>query len=147
MQLEVPEYKVFPVEEANQVFENICEGRVTARAIFKFGSQISSHTVDNQWNHWLFHLRIFISSNETCPYQVYCILHLGDMRNSSAKIIAALIFGCCWSTSNTDLVSIYRLVQWIIGLVLSHSESVGYELAFHLLFAKKAFKKISVIIC
>jgi len=46
--LEVPEYKVFPVEEANQVFENICEGRVTARAIFKFGSQISSHTVDNQ---------------------------------------------------------------------------------------------------
>jgi len=46
--LEVPQYKVFPIEDANQVFENICEGSVTARAIFKFGSQISSHTVDNQ---------------------------------------------------------------------------------------------------
>lgn len=46
--LEVPQYKVFPVEEAKQVFEDICECRLTARAIFKFGSQISSHTVDNQ---------------------------------------------------------------------------------------------------
>jgi len=46
--LEVPEYKVFPVEDANQVFEDICENRMMARAIFKFGTQTSSHTVDNQ---------------------------------------------------------------------------------------------------
>jgi len=35
-------------EEAAQVFEDICESRVTARAVFKFGSQTSTHTVDNQ---------------------------------------------------------------------------------------------------
>jgi len=46
--LEVPQYKVFPVEDANQVFEDVCECRFTGRAIFKFGSQTSSHTVDNQ---------------------------------------------------------------------------------------------------
>lgn len=46
--LQVPEYKVFPIEDSKQTFESICECRVTARAIFKFGSQISSHTVDNQ---------------------------------------------------------------------------------------------------
>jgi len=46
--VEVPAYRVFPVEEANQVFEDICESRVTARAVFKFGSQTSTHTVDNQ---------------------------------------------------------------------------------------------------
>ncbi|KAI8781144.1 cinnamyl alcohol dehydrogenase 6 [Biomphalaria glabrata] len=46
-QLEVPEYKVFPVEDANQVFEDLCENRLTGRAIFKFGSQSSTHVVDN----------------------------------------------------------------------------------------------------
>lgn len=46
--LEVPQYKVFPVEEAKQVFEDLCECRLTGRAIFKFGTQTSSHVVDNQ---------------------------------------------------------------------------------------------------
>ncbi|XP_005096046.1 quinone oxidoreductase isoform X2 [Aplysia californica] len=46
--VEIPQYKVFPVEEANQVFEDLCECRLTSRAVFKFGSQTSSHVVDNQ---------------------------------------------------------------------------------------------------
>lgn len=46
--LSVPQHQVFPVEDQQQVFQDICEGRFTGRAIFKFGSQTSSHTVDNQ---------------------------------------------------------------------------------------------------
>lgn len=46
--LELPKFKVFPVEDANQVFEDLCECRLTGRAVFKFGSQTSSHVVDNQ---------------------------------------------------------------------------------------------------
>jgi D-arabinose 1-dehydrogenase-like Zn-dependent alcohol dehydrogenase len=46
-QLEVPQYKVFPVEEANRVFEDLIECRITGRAVFKFGSQSSAHVVDN----------------------------------------------------------------------------------------------------
>lgn len=46
-ELEIPQYKVFPVEDANQVFEDLCENRLTGRAIFKFGSQSSTHVVDN----------------------------------------------------------------------------------------------------
>lgn len=46
-QLEVPQFKVFPVEDANQVFEDLTECRLTGRAVFKFGSQSSAHVVDN----------------------------------------------------------------------------------------------------
>lgn len=46
-EVEVPAYKVFPVEDANRVFEEICECRITERAIFRFGSQSSGHLVDN----------------------------------------------------------------------------------------------------
>lgn len=45
--LEVPQYKVFPVEDANKVFEDLTECRITGRAVFKFGSQSSLHVVDN----------------------------------------------------------------------------------------------------
>uniref|UniRef100_A0A0B6ZW18 Enoyl reductase (ER) domain-containing protein n=1 Tax=Arion vulgaris TaxID=1028688 RepID=A0A0B6ZW18_9EUPU len=45
--LEIPEYKVFPVEDANKVFEDLIECRLTGRAIFKFGSQSSVHVMDN----------------------------------------------------------------------------------------------------
>ncbi|XP_059158427.1 quinone oxidoreductase-like [Physella acuta] len=45
--LEIPEFQVFPVENANQVFEDLSENRLTKRAIFKFGSQSSTHCVDN----------------------------------------------------------------------------------------------------
>ncbi|GFO35030.1 NAD-dependent alcohol dehydrogenase [Plakobranchus ocellatus] len=45
--LEVPAYKVYPVESASHVFEEICECRITERVIFKFGTQSSGHLVDN----------------------------------------------------------------------------------------------------
>ncbi|CAG5133460.1 unnamed protein product [Candidula unifasciata] len=45
--LEVPQYKVVPVEDANQVFEDLAESRITGRVVFKFGSQSSEHIVDN----------------------------------------------------------------------------------------------------
>ncbi|BFZ04939.1 hypothetical protein BsWGS_07978 [Bradybaena similaris] len=45
--LEVPQYQVFPVEDANKVFEDLTECRITGRAVFKFGSQSSAHVVDN----------------------------------------------------------------------------------------------------
>lgn len=45
-QLEVPEYKVFPIQDANQVFEDLCECRFTGRAVFKMDSLAS--VLDNQ---------------------------------------------------------------------------------------------------
>jgi propanol-preferring alcohol dehydrogenase len=45
-QLEVPQYKVVPVEEAKQVYEDLAECRLTGRVVFKYGSQSSEH-VDN----------------------------------------------------------------------------------------------------
>lgn len=47
-ELEIPNFVVRPVEDANQVFEDLCECRLTGRAVFKFGSQSSCHVVDNQ---------------------------------------------------------------------------------------------------
>ncbi|GFS15499.1 NAD-dependent alcohol dehydrogenase [Elysia marginata] len=46
-EVEIPAYKVFPVEDASHIFEEICECRITERAIFRFGSQSSGHLVDN----------------------------------------------------------------------------------------------------
>ncbi|BFZ15706.1 hypothetical protein BsWGS_18745 [Bradybaena similaris] len=45
--LEVPQYKVVPVEDANQVFEDLTECRLTGKVVFKFGTQSSQHVVDN----------------------------------------------------------------------------------------------------
>lgn len=36
-QLQPPNYVVFPIEEVKQVFDDLCEGRITGRAIFRIG--------------------------------------------------------------------------------------------------------------
>ncbi|XP_041365170.1 zeta-crystallin-like isoform X2 [Gigantopelta aegis] len=48
--LEIPQYAVFPVEEANQVFKDLCDCRITGRAIFKFGN-INQTAMDNATHH------------------------------------------------------------------------------------------------
>uniref|UniRef100_A0A0B6ZCK1 Enoyl reductase (ER) domain-containing protein n=1 Tax=Arion vulgaris TaxID=1028688 RepID=A0A0B6ZCK1_9EUPU len=46
-QLEVPQYKVAPVEDAMQIYEDLAECRLTGRVVFKYGSQSSEQEVDN----------------------------------------------------------------------------------------------------
>ena len=46
LQLSPPCYAVFPIEDVNQVFDDLCECRITGRAIFKLAS--SATVTDNQ---------------------------------------------------------------------------------------------------
>ena len=46
VQLLPPCYAVFPVEDVNQVMEDLCECRITGRAIFRLGA--SASLTDNQ---------------------------------------------------------------------------------------------------
>ena len=45
-QLYPPSYAVFPIEDMNQVFDDLCECRFTGRAIFRLGG--SATVTDNQ---------------------------------------------------------------------------------------------------
>nr|KAG5694629.1 hypothetical protein BaRGS_014724 [Batillaria attramentaria] len=46
--LSPPCYAVFPVEDMNQVFDDLCECRITGRAIFRFATSSSATITDNQ---------------------------------------------------------------------------------------------------
>lgn len=104
LQLEPPKFKVFPVEDSNQVFEDLAECRITGRAVFKFGSQSSAHLVDNHWTFQFIsltfsvHWHLLVIENAILIYSSHT-----DWREGYLAVVDAVGTNYCWTVAVVHL--------------------------------------------